>query len=278
MKLFANKAVLTALSKLGMKEGVAIEHRWITKSVERAQRKVEERNFEIRKQLLEYDEVANYQRSHFYGIRQDVLEGRKIEQLIFDYIGDAVTDAVDMYLQKDYVPGQISQWCVQNLDVMIESYKLREDNYRILERIVFDNARDDTRQTVDLTIGEYMSADVPQEEWDLRGLSQWAMSRFSVDLKINQLKQMTPEQVKDKLTEAALVQLEKKDLKPLALFLDKLYPYGSDCTLGTDQSSTLCWTRKRWRKCRWRRSRRLFWNRRGQPTVSARFRTQWTTF
>lgn len=97
-----------------MKEGVAIEHRWITKSVERAQRKVEERNFEIRKQLLEYDEVANYQRSHFYGIRQDVLEGRNIEQLIFDYIGDAVNDAVEMYLHKDYVPGQISQWCAQN--------------------------------------------------------------------------------------------------------------------------------------------------------------------
>ncbi len=226
MKLFANKAVLTALSKLGMKEGVAIEHRWITKSVERAQRKVEERNFETRKQLLEYDEVANYQRSHFYGIRQDVLEGKNIERLIFDYIGDAVADAVDLYLNKDYVPGQISQWCVQNLDVMIETYKLREDNYRILERIVFDNARDDTRQTVDLTIGEYMSADVPVEEWDLRGLSQWAMSRFSVDLKINQLRQMSPEEVKAKLTEAALTQLEKKDLKPLALYLDKLYPYG----------------------------------------------------
>ncbi len=110
MKLFAGKATLTALSKLGMKEGDAIEHRWVTHSVERAQRKVEERNYEIRKQLLDYDEVMEYQRNAFYDIRQDVLEGRDIDELIFEYIADAVEDAVGTYLAKDYVQIQVAEW------------------------------------------------------------------------------------------------------------------------------------------------------------------------
>ena len=110
MKMFAGKTTMAALSRLGMKEGDAIEHRWITKSVERAQRKVEERNYEIRKSLLEYDEVMEYQRNSFYDIRQQVLEGRNIDQIIFDYINDAVLDAIGEYLDPDYVPSQIGVW------------------------------------------------------------------------------------------------------------------------------------------------------------------------
>ncbi len=225
MKLFANKAVLTALSKLGMKEGVAIEHHWITKSVERAQRKVEERNFEIRKNLLEYDEVANYQRSHFYGIRQEVLEGKDIPRLIFDYIADAVEDAADLYLDRDYVPGQVANWCAQELEVAIEPYKLRDTELRSLQQTIFESARDDMRQTIELTIGEYMSDDVPAEEWDTRGLASWAMSRFKVDLKQNQLRSMSPLDVRNRLTEAALEQLDKRDLSGVAKFLEPGYAH-----------------------------------------------------
>ena len=61
-----------------MKEGDAIEHPMLSKSVERAQRKVEERNFQIRKNILEYDEVMEHQRQTFYGLRQRVLEGRDV--------------------------------------------------------------------------------------------------------------------------------------------------------------------------------------------------------
>ena len=93
MKLFAGKTTLAALSKLGWKEGEAIEHRWITKSVERAQRKVEERNFQVRKNILEYDEVMEHQRQSFYGLRQRVLEGRDVKGLMLDYIEDATADA-----------------------------------------------------------------------------------------------------------------------------------------------------------------------------------------
>ncbi|MBI1336773.1 MAG: preprotein translocase subunit SecA [Phycisphaera sp.] len=223
MKLFAGKTTMTALSKLGMKEGDAIEHKWITGSVERAQRKVEERNFEVRKNLLEYDEVMEYQRNAFYGIRQEVLEGRNVRQIIFDYIGESIDDAVARFLDRDYVPSQVSEWCRGNLDVMIEAFRLRADELDELQESVRSAARNEVAQTVELTLGEYMSDEAPPEEWDLRGLAQWAMSRFSVNLSQTQLRSMNTAEVRKMLVEHATELVDRKDLSGLEKFVTPLY-------------------------------------------------------
>ncbi len=225
MKMFAGKTTMAALSKLGMKEGDAIEHRWITRSVERAQRKVEERNYEIRKNLLEYDEVMEHQRNAFYGTRQTALEGRGIEQLIFSYIGDSVDDAIAGYLDDDYVPTQVAEWCRQTLDVSVEPGKIRVEDLKELQDQVRSEAWAEVGQIVELTLGEYMSQEVSPEDWDLRGLSQWAMSRFSVDLKQNQLRKMSEADVQTLLTEAAREQVDRKDLSGLAKFLVPHYAH-----------------------------------------------------
>ncbi len=223
MKLFAGKTTLKALSRLGMKEGDAIEHRWITKSVERAQRKVEERNYEIRKNLLEYDEVMEYQRNTFYGIRQEVLAGRNVTQLIFDYIEEVVDDAVELYMAKDYVQTQIAEWCRQTLEVSIEPGKLGAGSMDDLERTIRDVANGEVAQVIDVTLGEYMSPDIEPEQWDLRGLSQWAMSRFGVDVRTSHLRQMDVRQVKDLLIDAAREKVGKRDLSGLQKFLGSHY-------------------------------------------------------
>ncbi len=223
MQMFAGNTTMNALSKLGMKEGDAIEHRWITKSVERAQRKVEERNYEIRKNLLEYDEVMEYQRNTFYTLRQRVLEGRNVDQIIFEYIEDSVHDAVDKYLDKEYVPTQIAEWCRTALDISVEPGKLRVSELEDLHQQVRDEARVEAVQSIDVTIGEYTPTDVPAEEWDVRGLSQWAMSRFHVDMKHNQIRRMTIDEMKRTLIDAAHEQIDKKDLTGLARFLELNY-------------------------------------------------------
>ena len=223
MAMFAGKTTMTALSKLGMKEGDAIEHRWVTRSVERAQRKVEERNYEIRKNLLEYDEVMEYQRNYFYGVRQEVLEGRHIEEIIFDYIADSVDDAVGRYLDKEYVAMQVVEWCRQKLDIGVDPSRIRTDDLHELTESVQKAMYYEIRQTIDVTLGEYMSNDVPSDEWDLRGLSHWAMSSYSVDLKTGRLRGMNPTDVKEELIEAALQQAEKKDLSDLEKFIVPFY-------------------------------------------------------
>jgi len=223
MSMFANKAVLNTLSKLGMKEGDAIESRMVTRSVEKAQRKVEQRNYEIRKNLLEYDDVMEYQRNDFYTTRQAVLEGRRVPEIIFGYIGGAVEDAVGTYLDRDYVPGRIADWCRQHLEVNIEPHRLRQTELDALEAQVRSLARADVRQTVEVTLGEYMSSDVPPEEWDTAGLSQWAMSRFHVDLKQRRIRQMNETEVTEMLIEAAEALIEKQDLSGLAAFVEPLF-------------------------------------------------------
>jgi preprotein translocase subunit SecA len=76
MRIFAGDRIQTMMSRLGMEEDVPIEHKWVTKAVENAQRKVEERNFDMRKHLLEYDDVMNQQRKSIYALRKQVLEGQ----------------------------------------------------------------------------------------------------------------------------------------------------------------------------------------------------------
>src|SRR5208282_6200391 len=75
MRKFAGDWVSAVLTRLGMQEGEAIESRMVSRRIEAAQKKVEERNFDIRKNLLEYDEVMDYQRKRVYGYRQEILEG-----------------------------------------------------------------------------------------------------------------------------------------------------------------------------------------------------------
>jgi preprotein translocase subunit SecA len=81
MRIFAGERVQAIMDRLGMEEGVPIEHPWVTRSVENAQRKVEARNFDIRKNVLEYDDVMNQQRKAVYKQRREVLEGRYVRDV-----------------------------------------------------------------------------------------------------------------------------------------------------------------------------------------------------
>ncbi|MCI0401836.1 MAG: preprotein translocase subunit SecA [Gammaproteobacteria bacterium] len=95
MRIFASERVAALMQKLGMKEGEAIEHPWVTKAIENAQRKVEARNFDIRKQLLEFDDVANDQRKVIYEQRNELLDVEDISDNIAAIRGDVVNGVID---------------------------------------------------------------------------------------------------------------------------------------------------------------------------------------
>ncbi|MDI6759362.1 MAG: preprotein translocase subunit SecA [Candidatus Brocadiaceae bacterium] len=98
MRLFASERVSSILQRLGMEEGMAIEHSMVSNAIERAQKKVEEHNFEIRKHLLEYDEVMDEQRKTIYAWRQKCLEGKDLREDVLKMIRDSVLDEVDYYM------------------------------------------------------------------------------------------------------------------------------------------------------------------------------------
>lgn len=116
MRIFASDRVSGLMKKLGMQEGEAIEHPWITKAIENAQRKVEGHNFDIRKQLLEYDNVANDQRRVLYAQRNDLLESEDIHQTILNIRHDVVQSLIDKYIPPESLE---EQWDVEGLMLQI---------------------------------------------------------------------------------------------------------------------------------------------------------------
>ncbi|MFN3169012.1 MAG: preprotein translocase subunit SecA [Phycisphaeraceae bacterium] len=222
MKMFAGEKTLALLSKAGFKEGDALESGMVSRAVERAQRKVEQMNYERRKNLLEYDEVMEHQRGDFYATRQAVLEGRGVEQMIFDYIAEAVEEAASDYLDKNYAREQVAEWARQQLEVSIDPAKLHLDDAEDLEKNIRKAAQDEVATIVDVTLGEYMSNDLPQEEWDLKALSDWAKTKFKANLPKNRLAQMNVDEVRAEIVAQGQEMLEDVDLTGLGKFLDPL--------------------------------------------------------
>src|SRR5439155_433224 len=104
MRIFGGDRLMGWMERLGMEEGVPIEHRMVTRSIERAQKQVEARNFDARKHLLEYDDVMNKQRESIYTLRRSILEGREGK----DYILNAADDIVD-FLVETHVPADMRE-------------------------------------------------------------------------------------------------------------------------------------------------------------------------
>ncbi|GAA5139207.1 preprotein translocase subunit SecA [Thalassotalea piscium] len=98
MRIFASERITNMMRKLGMERGEAIEHPWVTKSIENAQRKVEGRNFDVRKQLLEFDDVANDQRKVIYEQRNELMEEADISEIIDNIRKDVVTGLINQHI------------------------------------------------------------------------------------------------------------------------------------------------------------------------------------
>ncbi|MEY2991817.1 MAG: preprotein translocase subunit SecA [Pseudomonadota bacterium] len=112
MRIFGSERLDKILSTLGMKEGEAIVHPWVNKSLERAQAKVEGRNFDIRKQLLKFDDVMNDQRKAIFGQRREIMETTDLTEIITDMRNEVIDDLIDTYMPpKSYA----DQWDTQGL-------------------------------------------------------------------------------------------------------------------------------------------------------------------
>ncbi|MFQ2600510.1 preprotein translocase subunit SecA [Aeromonas caviae] len=118
MRIFASDRVTGMMKKLGMEEGEAIEHPWVTKAIENAQRKVEGRNFDIRKNLLEFDDVANDQRKVVYEQRNELLDTNDISETIHVIRDDVYGAIID-----EYIPPQSLEemWDVPGLEARLKS-------------------------------------------------------------------------------------------------------------------------------------------------------------
>ena len=118
MRIFVSESVQSLMAKLGMEDGEAIQHRMVTNAIERAQRKVEARNFDIRKQLLEYDDVANDQRQLVYRQRNDLMEVEDISETVDALWDDVVNEVISGFLPPQSLE---EQWDIPGLEQALQT-------------------------------------------------------------------------------------------------------------------------------------------------------------
>ncbi|RJG50043.1 preprotein translocase subunit SecA [Motilimonas pumila] len=118
MRIFASEKVSGMMKKLGMEQGEAIEHPWVSRAIENAQRKVEGRNFDIRKSLLEFDDVANDQRKVIYEQRNDLMDSDEISETIEVIWDDVISGVIDQYIPPQSLE---EQWSVPELEAHLKN-------------------------------------------------------------------------------------------------------------------------------------------------------------
>jgi preprotein translocase subunit SecA len=219
MRIFAPEWTVKALSWIGWEEGQPIYHKRISKGIGKAQKKVEEKNFEIRKSLLEYDEVMDYQRKIFYSRRRHILAGKGLKDIIAEMINAAITKNCDTILDEAYPCNCIAEWARVNFGADLKAAEFAGAQADEIEEIMKIRAKEASANNISLSMGEYLEDYSDPQSWDIQGLCKWAMSAFSVSLSPNKVKHQSPEEIEEQLIEAAAEQIDKKDSSQLAEFL-----------------------------------------------------------
>ncbi len=138
MRLFGSERISNIMLRMGIEEGEVIQHSMITKSIERAQRKVEENNFGIRKRLLEYDDVMNSQRSVIYSKRKNALFGERLEVDLSNTFYDTVEDIVTEYKETSNFEGfQLELIRIFSIDPEVDEAKFSTTSIPKLTELVF---------------------------------------------------------------------------------------------------------------------------------------------
>ena len=141
MRLFGSDKMIKVMDRIGYKEGEVIQHPMITKSIERAQKKVEENNFSIRKRLLEYDDVMNTQRTVIYNMRRNALYGEKLDADIVQMFEKVANDSLEFYQdQADFET--FSNFCLQTfgIDPPFDEKRFLSDKASTLSKELFNAA------------------------------------------------------------------------------------------------------------------------------------------
>jgi preprotein translocase subunit SecA len=229
MRIFAGEWVKNILTRLGMKEGEAIESHMVSRRIEGAQKKVEERNFDIRKNLLEYDEVMDEQRKRVYGYRQNILNGAKCKQLILEMIDQQIEHYLGQFLDKDYGTETFAGWAAKQLAVEFQARDFRGLDFHSAE--VF--ARDQAERMAEGQVLEALEENLPEEEesaeWNWEALAKSVNTRWHLSLRDRDLKQLGRDRVGDFLIERAQAAVQKIDLSEGQQFLRPEFSVQTAC-------------------------------------------------
>jgi len=229
MRIFAGEWVKNILTRLGMEEGQAIESRMVSRRIEGAQKKVEERNFDVRKSLLDYDEVMDYQRKSVYGYRQRLLDGANCKKLILEMIDKQIDEHTGEFLNRDYGAASFAAWAGNRLSTEFEAKDFRGMSFDQADEYAKEQARRLAESQVLDAIEENLSKEVEEREWNWQALAKQANARWRLSLRDSDLRKIGRDDVAEFLIEKAQGFVDKVDFSQGKHYLDPNYGLLSAC-------------------------------------------------
>ncbi|MCO6047650.1 SEC-C metal-binding domain-containing protein [Aeoliella sp. ICT_H6.2] len=228
MRIFAGEWVKNMLTRLGMQEGEAIESKMVSRRIEGAQKKREEYNFEIRKNLLEYDEVMDEQRKRVYSFRQQILDGVNCRDLITDMIREQIDHHLGIVLAPNYGVDSFAAVASNLLGVQLEARDFRNQSYEEAQR----NARDEAQRLAESQVLEAIEENLPVDEpddWNWNALAKWVNARWGYNFNDRELKKLGIDNVAEHLIDRAHEAIDKIDLSSCERYLEPDYSVQTAC-------------------------------------------------
>ena len=219
MRIFAGDFVKSMMERLGMKEGEAIESSLVTRRIAAAQKKVEERNYEIRKSLLDYDEVMDEQRKRVYRYRQNLLDGHSSRSMVLDLVRGQIDKFVDTFLDSNYGVESFASYAGGQLDCQLEPRDFLNMDFDMASSYAHDQAE----RQAEVTVTEIVEENLPEEmedEWNWKALANWANTKQGGNYQEHQLKRMDRDEMIDELIKKSHERIATVDLSEGAPMLD----------------------------------------------------------
>ena len=221
MRIFAGPYVRRVLEFGGFKDDIPIENKMVSRRLDGAQKKREEYNFEIRKSLLEYDEVMDEQRKRVYKFRQNVLDGASCRELVLDMIGEQVEANLSTILEPDfgietfanYAAGQLS---MSTLDPRLFKNVLPDEATRIAK----DEAERMAETEVLGSIEENLPLTEDEAEWNWEAVAKFGNIRWDLNLRDRELKKIGRDRVDEHIIGKARAAIQKIELSEAGQILD----------------------------------------------------------
>ncbi|MCP4890406.1 MAG: preprotein translocase subunit SecA [Planctomycetaceae bacterium] len=219
MRIFAGDFVKSMMERLGMQEGEAIESNLVTRRIAAAQKKVEERNYEIRKSLLDYDEVMDEQRKRVYRYRQNLLDGHSSRSMILELIRGQIDKFVETFLDPHYGVESFATYAGGQLDCQLEPRDFVNMDFDMASAYAHDQAE----RQAEVSTAEIVEENLPEEmedEWNWKALVNWANTKQGANYQEHQLKKMDRGDLIDELTKKSHARIAKIELDEGASMLD----------------------------------------------------------
>ncbi|ODA36353.1 preprotein translocase subunit SecA [Planctopirus hydrillae] len=190
MRKFGGEWVKDWLTAMGMQEGERIENGMVTSRIEAAQKKVEERHFESRKHLLEYDEVMDEQRKRVYGYRQSILDGAICRPLILNMIDRQLNRWTKTFLSPQYRWETAANWAGAKFGIQVDASDLRDMDYDRMVDYLRDQAERQAEDQIREQMEENLPADLDDRERNWSAMSRWVNNHFGINTNDRELRKI----------------------------------------------------------------------------------------